>query len=164
MRGNRRQRIAFVAAGVAVALALAGAAMAALSGHAAASGTVVRVTEREYHIALSRTAIPAGKVTFTVHNAGKVTHALDLSGAGLAVVKVPPIAPGKTRSVTVKLTGGKLKAWCPIPGHAAQGMRTTLSVKAAAGTSSSSGGSAGSTGGSSGGTTTTGTDPGYVWG
>ena len=158
MRGNRRQGFAFVAAGTAAALALAGAAMAALHGPAAAAGTVVKVTEREYHISLSRSAVPAGRVTFTVHNAGKIAHALDLSGAGLRMVKVQTIAPGKTRSVTVKVSGGKLKAWCPLPGHAAQGMRTTLSVAGAAGTSS--GGSAGS----SGGTTTTGTSPGYTWG
>ena len=158
MRGNRRQGFAFVAAGIAVAFTLAGAAMAALHGHAAATGTVVKVTEREYHISLSRSALPAGTVTFTVHNAGKVAHALDLSGAGLRTVKVPSIAPGKTRSVTVKLGGGKLTAWCPVPGHAAQGMRTSLSVQ---GATTSSGGS------SSGGTTTTSggsSSGGYVWG
>ena len=159
MRGNRRQGFAFVAAGIAAALALAGAAMAALHGHAAAKGTVVKVTEREYHISLSRSAVPAGTVTFTVHNAGTIAHALDLSGAGLKLAKVSTIAPGKTRTVTVKVSGGKLKAWCPVPGHAAQGMRTTLSVKGAAGTSS--GGSAGTTGG----TTTTGGSSGtYGWG
>ncbi|MHB8470661.1 MAG: hypothetical protein ACYDCH_13050 [Gaiellaceae bacterium] len=155
MRRNR-QGFAFVAAGIAVSLALAGAAVAALHGHATAAGTVVKVTEREYHITLSRTVLPAGRVTFSVHNAGKLAHQLDLSGAGLRTVHLPTIAPGRTRSVTVKLGGGKLKVWCPVPGHAALGMRTSLKVKGA--TSSAGGGTAG---GTTGGTTTT---PGYVWG
>ncbi len=162
----KRHGVAFLAAGCAIALALAGAAMAALHAHTAAKGVAVTVTEREYHIGLSRTTLPAGSITLTVHNAGKIAHALALSGAGLkTTVKVPAIAPGKTRTVTVKVTGGKLSAWCPIPGHAAEGMKASFSVKGAAG--ASSGGTAGSSGGTTGGTSSGGTTTdsgGDVWG
>src|SRR5436305_683097 len=121
-----RQRTAFVALGVAVALALAGAA------------ATIKVTEREYHIGLSSPSSKAGSVTFVVHNAGKIAHKLDLRGAGLrSTVKVPSIAPGATRRVTVKVTGGKLSLWCPVPGHAALGMKTSLKV---GGTAAGSGG------------------------
>jgi hypothetical protein len=81
--------------------------------------------------------VKAGSFTFRVHNAGKLVHKLDLAGAGLkSTLRVGTIAPGATRSVTVKLTGGKLSLWCPVPGHVALGMKTSLKV---------SGGTAGST-------------------
>jgi len=127
-----RQRTAIVAAGVAVALALAGAGAAiavAAGGSAATATATIKVTEREYHIGLSVTTGNAGKVTFVVHNAGKIVHKLDLAGAGLkTTVKVPSLAPGTTRRVTVTLKGGTLKLWCPVPGHAALGMKTSLKV------------------------------------
>jgi uncharacterized cupredoxin-like copper-binding protein len=157
---RKRQGFAFVAAGAAVALALAGAAVAAINGHAARAATVVKVTEREYHISLSKTALPAGTFTFSIHNAGKIAHQLDLSGSGIRLKHVASIAPGTTRTITVKLTGGKLSIWCPLPGHAADGMKASLRVQ---GATSSSGGSAGA--GATGGTDTTGgTDSGAVWG
>jgi uncharacterized cupredoxin-like copper-binding protein len=130
MRGNG-QRLALVAAGIAAVLALAGGAIAAVHGHAAARGTVVKVTEREYRISLSTASLPAGTVTFSVHNAGRIAHQLDLSGAGLPTVHVPSIAPGKTRSVTVKLDGGTLSLWCPLPGHASLGMKASLKLQGA---------------------------------
>ena len=105
-----RQRTAIVAAGVAVALALAGAAVAAVAAGGSATTATIKVTEREYHIGLSVKTGKAGKVTFVVHNAGKIVHKLDLAGAGLkTTVKVPSIAPGTTRRVTVTLKGGTLK-------------------------------------------------------
>lgn len=135
---THRQRTAFVAAGVAVALALAGAAVAAVAAGGSAATATIKVTEREYHIGLSAPTAKAGSVTFVVHNAGKIVHKLDLAGGGLkATVRVPSIAPGATRRVTVKLTGGKLSLWCPVPGHAALGMKTSLKVS---GTAAGSGG------------------------
>lgn len=146
---RRGQRVALVAAAAAVALALAGAAVAALHGHA---GTTVKVTEREYHITLSKASLAAGTVTFAIHNAGKLAHGLALAGAGLKTVKIAHIAPGATRTLTVKVAGGTLSLWCPVPGHAALGMKASLAVK----------GAAASGGASSGGTTTTG--GGNAWG
>jgi VCBS repeat-containing protein len=122
----------------AIVLALVGAGGAALAARGSTAATTIRVTEREYHIALSATTAKAGTFTFRVHNAGKIVHKLDLAGAWLkATVRVPSIAPGATRSVTVKLTGGKLSLWCPVPGHAALGMQT--SFKVSGGTTSGSG-------------------------
>lgn len=135
---KHRQRIAFVVAGLAVALALAGAAVAAVAAGGSTATATIKVTEREYHIALSTSSAKAGSVTFVVHNAGKIVHKLDLAGAGLkSTVKLPSIAPGTTRRVTVKLAGGKLSLWCPVPGHAALGMKTSLKVS---GTAAGSGG------------------------
>jgi len=131
----RNKRTPFLAAGVAVALALAGAALAATVGHRSLTATTIKVTEREYHISLSDNSAKAGSVTFVVHNAGKISHRLDLAGAGLAkTVALTTIKPGTTRKVTVKLSGGKLSLWCPLPGHAALGMKTSLKVAGASST------------------------------
>lgn len=157
MRGNRH-RVGLVAAGLAVSLALAGAAAAALMGHRSAHAARVTVTESEYRIVVAPSTLKAGTFSFVVRNHGKLSHALDISGPGLTTVKVPTIAPGKSRTVTVKLGGGTFKLWCPIPGHAALGMTRSLAVTGAA----SSGGAAGA---SSGGTTTgTTTGSGDAWG
>jgi uncharacterized cupredoxin-like copper-binding protein len=155
MRGNKH-RVGLVAAGIAVSLALAGAAAAALMGHRSAHATRVTVTESEYKIAIAPAKLQAGTATFVVQNHGKLAHALDISGPGLKTVKVPTIAPGKSRTVTVKLGGGTLKLWCPIPGHAALGMTRSLTVSGAAATG----------GASSGGSTTSGTTTGSgdAWG
>ena len=131
---KKRQTTAFVAAGIAVTLALAGGAAAALLGRTSASGTTIKVTEREYHIALSSTAPAAGTITFSIHNAGHIAHQFDVSGGGLkAVARAGAIKPGATKNFTVKLAGGTVKVWCPLPGHAALGMKATLKVKGAAG-------------------------------
>jgi len=129
---GKRQKLALVAAGIAGLLAVTGAAVAAVHGHAGARATTVKVTEREYSIGLSAKSLPAGTVRFSVHNAGHIPHQLDLSGAGLPrTVHVATIAPGKTRSVTVKLTGGTLALWCPLPGHASLGMKASLKLQGA---------------------------------
>ena len=97
----------------------------------------VKVTESEYHIRLSAKSVRAGTVTLVVHNAGKIAHQLDLAGGGHGTVAVGTIAPGATRTKTVKLAGGTISLWCPIPGHAALGMRASLHVAGAAGAGSS---------------------------
>jgi uncharacterized cupredoxin-like copper-binding protein len=157
MRLNKHT-LGLVAASVAVSLALAGAAAAALMVHRSARATRVTVTESEYKIAVAPAKLKAGTTTFVVRNRGKLAHALDISGPGLKTVKVPTIAPGKSRTVTVKLGGGTFKLWCPIPGHAALGMTRSLTVTGAA----TSGGAT-----SGGGTTPppgTTTDSGDAWG
>ena len=141
MRRNKHT-LGLVAASVAVSLALAGAAAAALIGQRSARATRVTVTESEYKIAVAPAKLQAGTTTFVVRNRGKLAHALDISGPGLKTVKVPTIAPGKSRTVTVKLGGGTFKLWCPIPGHAALGMTRSLTVTgtAASGGATSGGG------------------------
>ncbi len=125
--------MAVLAAGVAVALAVAGAAAAALLGRTAAAATTVKVTEREYHIALSTATPAAGTIVFKIHNAGHIAHQFDVSGGGLTkIAKAGTIAAGATKSLTVKLGGGTVKVWCPLPGHASLGMKATLKVKGAA--------------------------------
>jgi plastocyanin len=137
------------------ALALAGAAVAGVVAHATASKTTIRVTEREFKIGLSTTHAVAGPVRFEVKNTGKIPHALAISGAGVKT-KTKLIQPGKTAVLLVLLKHGAYSLWCPVPGHAAKGMKASLT------TPSPSGAASGTTTTSGGGGTTT--DSGVPWG
>jgi plastocyanin len=139
------------------ALALAGAAVAGVVAHASASKTTIRVTEREYKIGLSATHAPAGAVRFEIKNTGKYAHALSISGAGVSK-KTPLIKPGKSAVLLVTLKQGAYSIWCPVPGHAARGMKAKLTAPTPAG----GGGGAATT--TSGGGTTTDDGGGAAWG
>jgi plastocyanin len=139
------------------ALAVAGAAVAGVVAHASASKTTIRVTEREFKIGLSTTHAPSGPVRFEVKNTGKYPHALSISGAGVKT-KTKLIKPGKTVVLLVTLRQGVYSLWCPVPGHAARGMKAALLTP----TPSGGGGGVTTSGGSAGGTTTD--DSGVPWG
>jgi plastocyanin len=139
------------------ALALAGAAVAGVVAHASASKTTIRATEREFKIGLSTTHAAAGPVHFEIKNTGKYAHALSISGAGVKT-KTKLIQPGKAAVLLVTLRSGAYSIWCPVPGHAALGMKAKVTVPAAAG-----GGGAATTSGGVGDTTTT-DSGGAAWG
>jgi uncharacterized cupredoxin-like copper-binding protein len=105
---------------VAVVGIVAGPSVAARS-HSA--GTAVTVTATEFHFKLSKTTVPHGSVTFTVKNAGKVSHDFKIGGKKTAL-----ISPGKSAKLTVTLKAGKQAYSCTVPGHAAAGMKGTLKV------------------------------------
>jgi uncharacterized cupredoxin-like copper-binding protein len=123
MRISRAWAIAAV-----LGLALVGAAAAGVVAHSTASSKTIRVSEREYHITLSTTKPAAGKTTFVVKNTGKTSHALEIKGAGVSK-RTPLIKPGKSATLTVRLKAGSYALWCPVPGHAALGMKAALKVK-----------------------------------
>jgi plastocyanin len=139
------------------ALALAGAAIAGVVAHASASKTTIRVTEREFKISLSTTKALAGPVRFEVKNTGKLAHALAVSGAGVKT-RTKLIQPGKSAVLLVTFKQGAYTLWCPVPGHAAQGMKAKVITL----TQSGGGGGGAVTTSGSGGTTTD--DGGAAWG
>jgi plastocyanin len=140
-------------------LAVAGAALAGVVAHASASKTTIRVTEREYKIGLSATRAQAGPVRFEIKNTGKYAHALAIAGAGVKT-RTKLIQPGKTAVLLVTFKRGAYSLWCPVPGHAAQGMKAKLLTITQSGGVSPTTTSAG---GGSGGTTTDG-GGGEAWG
>ena len=89
-----------------------------------ATGTAVTVTATEFHFKLSKTSVPHGSVTFTVVNKGKLAHDFKIAGKKTALIK-----PGKSAKLTVTLKKGKSAYLCTVPGHAAAGMKGTLTVK-----------------------------------
>jgi uncharacterized cupredoxin-like copper-binding protein len=119
-----------------LALAAAGAGLAVMAAMAGTKTTRVTVTEVEYRLILSPAHLSAGKTTLVVVNKGKLAHSLQISGPGLKRRLIAgTIKPGTSRSVTVTLKAGTYALWCPQPGHAALGMKTTLT----AGSSTTSG-------------------------
>jgi uncharacterized cupredoxin-like copper-binding protein len=115
---------------------------AALAGMAALAGTRtarLSVSEVEYKLTLSPKRVPAGKTTLVVVDKGKVAHSLSIAGPGLNKRLIAgTIKPGSSRSITVTLKAGTYSLWCPVPGHAGLGMKTTLAV--GPGTTSGTGG------------------------
>jgi len=142
---------------IAFAVALLGAAAAGVVAHAGASVKTIKVTEKEYRITVSGKPA-AGSTRFTVKNAGRLSHALEISGPGTKGKRTPLIKPGKSATLTVTLRAGTYTLWCPVPGHAALGMKTSLTV---GGTSSGGGAAATTTTGS---TSTTSGGGGEAWG
>jgi plastocyanin len=135
MRASR-----IVVAAAVLALLAAGAALAGVAATGGTSTTRVTVAEREYRLTLSSTHLTAGKYILVALNKGKLAHSLEIAGPGLKSQRIAgTIKPGASGSFPVTLKAGSYSIWCPVPGHAALGMKTTLRVGA----------------GSSGGTTTT---------
>ena len=117
-----------LALGMVVVLALGGAVVGALAGRSSPTKSTVTVTVREYRISLSVKTLPAGPVLLVVHNAGHVAHALSVSGPGLATRTTPVIEPGATKTLRVMFGGGTFRVWCPVGGHAAAGMKASLTA------------------------------------
>jgi uncharacterized cupredoxin-like copper-binding protein len=106
-------------------LAVAGALAApAFGAQSHASATSVSVTATEFKFKLSKTSVPHGTVTFTVTNKGSVGHDFKIGGK-----KTPVLSPGKSAKLRVTLKAGKAAYLCTVPGHAAAGMKGTLTVK-----------------------------------
>jgi len=114
----------FLFASMISAVEIFGAESEAKGASTETAGVVVKATEREYSIKLSTAKVHAGKVTFDVKNAGKVTHNLTIQGGK----HTPNIGPGKTATLTVTLKKGSYTLYCSIPGHRQLGMVAKLTA------------------------------------
>jgi nitrite reductase (NO-forming) len=113
----------FVVVGMIVA---AVALLVALPASAKQQATTVTVTEGtpEFAIKLSVKSVKAGPVTFKVTNKGNLPHDFKIAGK-----KTPLLSPGKSATLKVTLKKGKAAYLCAVSGHAAAGMKGTLTVK-----------------------------------
>jgi uncharacterized cupredoxin-like copper-binding protein len=93
------------------------------------AGGAVKLTETEFKITpANATASKAGKITITVKNSGKITHALAVQTPS-GLVHTGDIAPGASATLTVNATkSGKYTFFCPIGMHRQLGMVGTLVV------------------------------------
>jgi hypothetical protein len=119
----RLPRALFFAA--ALGLAVLGAAAAGVVTHNGTTRSTITVTEREFKLSLSTKTATTGPVRLVVRNAGTYPHALSIKGKGVSK-RTPLIKPGKSAVLLVDLRSGTYALWCPVPGHAAQGMKATL--------------------------------------
>jgi uncharacterized cupredoxin-like copper-binding protein len=109
----------------------------------AATGPIA-VSLREFTITPSAVAAPAGKVTFTVRNAGTVPHELvvvrtDKPAAGLLrgaradetgnVGETGDMKPGLSKRLTLNLNAGHYALVCNLPGHYAAGQHIDFTVR-----------------------------------
>ncbi len=133
-RRSRTRRSSILAGGVLASVAIAAgapAAHSALTERAAATATTVNVTAgkpSEFKFTLSKRIVPVGTTTFKVVNRGKVRHDFRILGK-----KTASLATGETGTLRVVFKkAGKYQFVCTLPGHAAAGMKGTLTVKSAA--------------------------------
>ena len=114
----------------ALALVVVSAALLALPAGArqsTATAATVGVTAGlpgEFKFKLSKTSVPAGKVTFIVTNRGNLPHDFKIAGK-----TTPLLQSGKSSKLVVTLKKGKAAYLCTVSGHAAAGMKGTLTVK-----------------------------------
>jgi uncharacterized cupredoxin-like copper-binding protein len=88
-----------------------------------AGAPTINVTASDFNFKLSKASIPHGKVVFVLANNGKLAHDFSIGGSTSSLV-----SPGKSTTLTVTLDAGKLVYVCTVPGHAAAGMKGTLTV------------------------------------
>ena len=105
-------------------VAVGAVAAPALASRAHAAATSVTVTATEFKFKLSKTSVPHGAVTFTIVNKGKLSHDFKIAGKKTALIK-----PGRSAKLNVTLKAGKDPYLCTVAGHAAAGMKGTLTVK-----------------------------------
>ncbi len=96
------------------------------SGGSSAATTVVDVKLSEFKIESSMMSVPAGRVTVRVTNTGTMTHNLSFPSLGK---KTADLAAGASAELDLgTLPAGTLEMMCEIAGHAASGMKGTLTV------------------------------------
>src|SRR6476661_265964 len=111
--------------------------LVATAGIAACSSTdtkgAIDVTATNSACKVARTALPAGKSTFSVQNDGDDVTEVYVYGKGDEVKgQVENIGPGTSRDLTVDLTAGEYEVACK-PGMKGDGIRTKISVTGAGG-------------------------------
>ncbi len=134
-------------AGFVTAVPVAGGSAAA-GGSAVAGGgsdqpppagdTAINFVEKDYAIAMDKSTIKAGSITFNIKNSGPTPHNIgitkeaDSSKGGITgpVIKdSDTIDSGKTTTITVDLQPGAYNVVCTVPGHVQLGMIMKLTVQ-----------------------------------
>ena len=134
-RGRLLLILAVVALAVGVPLAIA-----------MQSKTLVKVTEKEFKVTPVPVKAPAGFVSFKVKNIGALKHEFIVLKSKVAASKLPvknnkavlkgtvkgklaSVAPGQTKTLTIKLRAGKYILLCNLPAHYKAGQRAAFTVK-----------------------------------
>jgi uncharacterized cupredoxin-like copper-binding protein len=121
-----RFRIAlFAIVAVTAALSWSLPALATQSASKATTVTVAAGKPAEFKFKLSKLRVPKGVVTFKVTNSGALPHDFKIAGK-----KTKLLSPGQSQSLKVTFKVAKKYPFlCTVTGHAAAGMKGTLTVK-----------------------------------
>lgn len=127
-----RAAVVLLAFGLALFLAACGGASkpsetSTQSGQPAKAGTVT-ASETDYRIVLSKQTFTPGTYTFHALNNGKVDHALEIDGPGVADKATNTFGPGSGADLTVALQKGTYEIYCPVAGHKDLGMDLKITV------------------------------------
>ena len=139
----KRRRLLFSSL-AAIALAAVGIATANAVSSAAKVKVLLATPAKEFKFQLPTPSAKAGKITFVASNKGKLDHELVVLKTNLPpgklpikgtkavekgrVGKLPPVKPGKTKTLTLTLKSGKYVLICNIAGHYAAGSRAGFKV------------------------------------
>ena len=104
---------------------LAAALLWALPAGASQKAQTITVTEGrpEFAIKVSAKTVKAGAVTIKVTNKGNLPHDFKIGGK-----KTPLLQSGKSATLSVTLKKGKNAYECTVSGHAAAGMKGTITA------------------------------------
>jgi hypothetical protein len=93
------------------------------------------VAADEYSFVLSRERIAAGRALVQLLNRGEDDHDLRLRRISRRpdrpIAKWKVAGPGELTELTFRLSRGRYRLWCSLPGHRKLGMRATLRVNRA---------------------------------
>jgi uncharacterized cupredoxin-like copper-binding protein len=125
--------------------AMAVVSIGAVAAHAVTSNKSVAVTLNEFNAISAVQGAPAGPVTFTVKNTGKVEHEFvvlkTLRPAGSLMGKdgeaieagnvgeIGSVKPGQEKKLTLTLKKGHYSLLCNLPGHYKSGQFTDFYVR-----------------------------------
>ena len=100
----------------------------ALSTAGPSQAGTVHVSLRDLQIEMP-TVLPAGSVTFQVHNSGSHEHGFEIEGPGLERALPQSLETGESGQLSVDLAVGTYRAYCPVEDHAERGMELEITVE-----------------------------------
>jgi hypothetical protein len=112
-------------------VALLAALLASLAAPAQAKAPARMLVEaREYRFALSRTVLQAGPAIIQLADRGEDPHDLRLVRIGAKrAATIPQVVPGGLGEWRGRLSRGRYRLYCTLPGHARLGMRAVITVR-----------------------------------
>ena len=102
----------------------------AQSAEAGTFPTRLQAVADEFRFSLSRSRVPAGRVTIELANFGEDAHNFKLRRVGgTHVYTIGKTLPAARTTKTLRLWHGRFKYWCSVADHEARGMNGTLRVR-----------------------------------
>ncbi len=112
-------------------LVLVSALLATLAAPAQAKAPARMLVEaREYHFTLSRTVLKAGPAIIQLADRGEDPHDLRLVRVGAKrAATISQVVPGGLGEWRGRLSRGRYRLYCTLPGHARLGMHAVITVR-----------------------------------
>jgi uncharacterized cupredoxin-like copper-binding protein len=127
-----------IVASIAILAVIPALALAACGGGTATAGAPTTVPSGVIHVDAAKDGpyaftpssitVPAGKVTFSVRNAGTEEHEFEVFKGETVLDEIEGLVPGLTKSLTLDLAAGDYTFACKLNGHDQLGMTGTITV------------------------------------